>query len=120
MSDCNPKLQQSEILFGKKESDREASIASDNTELERRSETQIVGAGGEESANHQRFLVRIKSRRKRLLDEDNLCEKFAVDCCRYAGLLPDDAPGETKIEISQEKVGKEEREETLIEIFDLT
>lgn len=67
----------------------------------------------------QKFLVRITSFRKRLLDEDNLCEKYHVDLCRYAGVLPDDAPGEVKIEVCQKKTGKEEPEKTLIEVFEL-
>ena len=66
-----------------------------------------------------RFLVRVTSRRKRLLDEDNLCEKYHVDCCRYAGLLPGDGPGQTRIEVRQEKVEPGAQEETVIEIFEV-
>lgn len=61
-----------------------------------------------------KFLVRVTSVRKRLLDEDNICEKFAVDCCRHAGLIPTDAPGKTKIETSQRKAEKDEQEHTEI------
>lgn len=68
----------------------------------------------------RRFLVRVTSVRRRLIDEDNLCEKYAVDCCRYAGLLPGDGPGQTKIEVIQRKASKEEEECTVIEIFQLT
>lgn len=67
----------------------------------------------------KRFLVRVTSIRSRLIDEDNLCEKYVVDCCRYAGLLPGDGPGQTRIEVSQRKAGKEESECTVVEIFDL-
>ena len=63
-----------------------------------------------------RVLIRITSRRKRLLDEDNLCEKYHVDCLRYAGVLQSDAPGQAKIEVCQEKVGKGEPEFVRIEI----
>jgi len=66
-----------------------------------------------------RFLVRVTSIRARLCDEDNLCEKFHVDLCRYAGVIPDDAPGEVKIEVCQKKAGKKEREETIVEVFEL-
>ena len=64
-----------------------------------------------------RFLVRVTSFRRRLLDEDNLCEKYVVDCCRYAGLLPADDAGAAKIEVSQVQVRRkeEERTEVLIE-----
>jgi len=63
-----------------------------------------------------RFLVRVISCRKRLADEDGLCEKYVLDCCRYAGLIPDDAPGICKVETSQRKTAKGEAEHTIIEI----
>lgn len=69
-----------------------------------------TGVGG-------RFFVRVKSFRKRLLDEDNLCEKYHCDLCRYAGILPSDAPGTAKIEVCQQKVGFKEREFVRIEIY---
>lgn len=65
----------------------------------------------------ERFLVRVTSIRRRLLDEDNLCEKYHVDLCRYSGIIPDDAPGKTKIEVCQIKAGKGEAEKTVIEIY---
>ncbi|MES2367041.1 MAG: hypothetical protein V4563_14290 [Pseudomonadota bacterium] len=64
----------------------------------------------------QRVLVRVTAFRRRLLDEDNLCEKFHCDLLRYAGLIFDDCPGETKIEVAQQKVGSKEREFVRIEI----
>ncbi len=62
------------------------------------------------------FLVCVTSFRRRLLDEDNLCEKFHVDCCRYAGLIPSDDPSRTQIQVRQEKVGSKAREFVRIEI----
>jgi hypothetical protein len=59
------------------------------------------------------------SRRCRLIDEDNLCEKYVVDCCRYAGRIPGDGPGKTQIETRQVKVGQEAEERTLVEIFEI-
>jgi hypothetical protein len=76
-----------------------------------------LGQGQPQEANPSRFLVRVTSFRRRLLDEDNLCEKFHVDCCRYAGLLPSDAPGQTRIEVAQFTVKDEADERTEIEIF---
>ncbi len=75
-----------------------------------------LGPSEVEKAVNGRFLVRVESVRKRLLDEDNLCEKFIVDCCRYAGLIPGDAPGQTKIEVSQRKCGKGETEHVNVSI----
>jgi len=66
----------------------------------------------------QRFLVRIKSTRKRLLDEDNLCGKYHIDLLRYAGVIPNDTPDQIKVEISQKKSGKGQAEETIIEVYD--
>jgi len=63
------------------------------------------------------FLVRITSIRKRLLDEDNLCAKYHCDLLRYAGVIPDDAPGICKIQTTQRKAGKEETEHTIIEVL---
>ena len=66
----------------------------------------------------QRFLVRIKSIRKRLLDEDNLCGKYHIDLLRYAGVIPNDTPDQIKVEISQEKAIKGQPEETIVEVYD--
>jgi hypothetical protein len=63
-----------------------------------------------------RVLVRVVSYRRRLLDEDNLSEKYFVDCCRYAGLIPGDGPEQTKIEVSQVKVVRKEEERTQLTI----
>ena len=60
-----------------------------------------------------KFVVRITSFRKRLLDEDNLAVKYHVDALRYAGIIPNDAPDKTHIEVSQIK---SDTNMTLIEI----
>lgn len=88
-------------------------------ELERRVADAAVGEKKAKGGDRQRFLVRVTSVRRRLIDEDNLCAKYVVDCCRNAGLIPDDCPATTRIETTQRKAGKEEQEHTLIEIFDL-
>lgn len=67
-----------------------------------------------------RFLVRVESVRKRLLDTDNLCAKHFIDCCRFAGILPDDSPDKTEIQISQRKAVKGESERTIIEVYRIT
>lgn len=64
-----------------------------------------------------KFLVRVTSIRKKLLDEDNLCEKYHVDLLRYIGCLPCDSPDKCKIEVCQTKAAKGERERTIIEVF---
>ena len=62
------------------------------------------------------YIVRVTSFRVRLLDDDNVCEKFHVDCCRYAGLLPSDAYGKARIIPLQKKVDTKAQQKTLIEI----
>ena len=94
-----------------------ASGAGQTAKLERNSCNAALEQAQTQAGDTSRVLVRITSIRKRLLDEDNLAEKYHVDCCRYAGLLHSDQPGETKIEVSQRKAGKGEPEETIVEIF---
>lgn len=62
-------------------------------------------------------VVRVTSYAVRLCDEDNLCEKYHVDSCRYAGLLPSDSPDKAHIVTTQKKVDKKSQEKTLIEII---
>lgn len=78
-----------------------------------------LGPGQIQGLNSAGFLVRITSVRKCQLDEDNLCEKYHVDCCRYAGLIPDDSPDQVRIETRQRKVRPGEAEHTQIDIFRL-
>lgn len=61
-------------------------------------------------------LVRIKSSRVRLLDEDNLIAKFHIDALRYAGILLGDDPSQARILVWQEKVAKKTEEKTEIEV----
>ena len=63
------------------------------------------------------ILVRVESVRRRLLDQDNLCEKYHVDLCRYAGVIPGDAPEQVNIEVRQRKAAKGEEEHTIIEVL---
>lgn len=67
----------------------------------------------------KRFLVRVTSIRKNLLDEDNLCEKYHVDCLRYAGIIPSDDPGKATIEVRQRKADPGAEEQTIIEVFEI-
>jgi hypothetical protein len=60
-----------------------------------------LGAASIQKTDPQRFLVCVCSVRRRLLDEDNGCEKFLVDQLRYFGAIPDDNPQLTKIETTQ-------------------
>jgi len=96
-----------------------ADVAGQVVELERDTRDGALAALQIQKRIGERFLIRIKTIRKRLLDEDNLCCKYVVDLCRYAGILPTDAPGTAKIEVSQQKADKGAREEVKIEIYRL-
>lgn len=67
-------------------------------------------------SNSERIHVCVTSRRVRLIDPDNLCAKYFVDCLRYAGFIPEDNADAITLEVRQEKVSKKD-EETVIEIF---
>jgi hypothetical protein len=88
-------------------------------ELERDPIPRPLGTRQAEGANPARLLVRVVSVRKRLLDEDNICEKYHVDCCRYAGLVPGDSPSEIRIETSQWQAKEGQEEHTLIAIYEI-
>lgn len=76
-----------------------------------------LATGKVQETTRGRFLVCVTSFRKRLLDEDNLAEKYHVDLCRYAGALPADSPDKTRIEVRQIKTGKGEPERVTIEVW---
>jgi len=97
-----------------------ANISADNTraiaQLESTARPRALAAKKGKGCDSQRFFVRVTSRRGRLLDEDNLCPKYHVDLCRYAGVIPGDAPDQVSIQTRQQKVGKSEAEEIVIEV----
>lgn len=76
-----------------------------------------LAKGKVQKATSGRFFVSVKSYRRRLLDQDNLAEKYHVDLCRYCGALPADSPDQAQIEVSQEKASKSEQEKTVIEVW---
>ena len=93
-----------------------SNCAAAGTVLERPPRPRPLAAPQVEVPDSSRVLVRVVSYRRRLLDEDNLAEKYFVDCARYAGLLSGDEPSKTKIEVSQIKVKAKEDERTEITI----
>lgn len=88
-------------------------------ELERDSRDAALVKAQAQRLDTGKFLVRVTSVRKFLLDEDNLCEKYAVDCLRYSGIIPSDGPRKTKIEVCQRKADKGEAEHVIIEVFQI-
>ncbi len=70
------------------------------------------------TGNPGRCHISIVSYRRRLLDPDNLCPKYAIDALRYAKIIPDDTEKDITYTITQKKVEKKNQEKTLI-IIDL-
>jgi len=59
--------------------------------------------------------ITLHSRRHRLADSDGLCGKWVIDSFVQAGILRSDTPEEVKeVRFSQEKIGRDEEEETII------
>lgn len=88
--------------------------------VERRARSRALAKSKAQKGDTRRFFVRVTSYRVRLLDEDNLCEKYGVDCLRYSGILPGDSAAEARIVTSQEKVSRKEEERTTYEISLIT
>lgn len=63
------------------------------------------------------FFVRLTNYTRRLYDEDNICAKIYIDCCRYSGLVPGDSPAEVHCYVRQIQVSTpaEERCELTVE-----
>tara|TARA_R110000868_G_scaffold394400_1_gene665725 strand:- start:1510 stop:1917 length:408 start_codon:yes stop_codon:yes gene_type:complete len=84
--------------------------------VEHRHENEPLADDRAQAGHSGKHIVRVTSYRVRLLDEDNLCEKFHIDALRYSGILPSDAPDRTRIITSQEKVRTKAEQRTEISI----
>ena len=72
----------------------------------------------DEKANPRRVHIRFVSVRKRLLDPDNISEKWMLDALRFAGVIQGDEPDKITLETTQRKVEKGEEEHTEIDIWE--
>tara|TARA_R110000868_G_scaffold53684_1_gene168302 strand:+ start:419 stop:754 length:336 start_codon:yes stop_codon:yes gene_type:complete len=61
--------------------------------------------------------IRFTSIRKRLLDPDNISEKWTLDALRFANIICGDEPDKITLETTQRKIKHGEEEKTLIEVF---
>ncbi len=73
-------------------------------------------AGKGKETGPSRVHIRFTSVRKRLLDPDNLSEKWLLDCLRYCRIIRGDEPEKITLETTQRKAAKGEEEHTLVEI----
>ena len=85
-------------------------------ELERVDGDAPLEAREGENGRAGRVHIRFVSVRKRLLDPDNLAEKWMLDCLRYCGAVPGDEPDKITLETTQRKTAAGEEEHTLIEV----
>jgi len=70
-----------------------------------------------QKGSRKRITLRITRYSTKLLDEDNLAgAKLLIDQLRYAGVIPNDDPGSTKIILDQIKVSHQNEAKTEIEI----
>lgn len=87
-----------------------------SSELKQAIRNDALAAVSGKEADAARVRVRVVSYRKRLIDPDNLCPKFHIDACRYAGFIKDDSAKEIELSVIQEKVNSRELERTEITI----
>ena len=78
-----------------------------------------VAEEARKGGNPGRFQVRIVSFRGRLLDPDNLCAKYFIDCLRYSEIIPDDRPQDIELSVTQIKVANKSDERTEITVTKL-
>ncbi len=75
----------------------------------------LAETSGEEE-NPVRVHVCVTSVRRRLIDPDNLCAKYFIDCLRYAGFIKDDSAEHITLSVRQSKAATKAAEKTVIEI----
>lgn len=88
-----------------------------SSKLEQDHKNEQVEFSQVKEGNTFKGLICITDVRKRLLDDDNLAEKFHVDCLRYEKIIQGDSTGYFRIFTTQRKCTKEESPHTLIEIY---
>lgn len=89
----------------------------ESPKLESDSKQKLVRGKKDKDRGTEQVYICITDIRRRLTDDDNLCEKFTVDCLRRYGVLKDDSVKFARIFTTQRKCEKGEDPHTLIEIF---
>lgn len=75
-----------------------------------------LGEVQREEGNAGCVLIRVTAYRQRLLDSDDPCPKYFVDCLRYSGLIHCDSFAAAQVTTLQRKVARREEERTEIEL----
>ncbi len=76
--------------------------------------SESLGQKKGEASNSKRLCVRVESIRSRLIDPDNLCAKYFIDCLRYAEIIKDDSPEDIELVCTQRKIQEGEEPHTMI------
>jgi len=87
--------------------------------VERLARHESLAADKSQEGATGKLFIRFVSVRKRLLDPDNLSEKWLLDCLRYCRIIEGDEPEKISIETTQRKALKGETERTIIEITEI-
>ena len=87
-----------------------------DAKLERNPRDEPLAAREVQKRRACRVHIRFVSVRKRLLDPDNISEKWTLDCLRFAGVIRGDEPDKITLETTQRKAEKGEEEHTEITI----
>lgn len=111
------KAELNEHLNRRKHADDSAELPDAEPEQSPRAEP--LGADQGKGSGDGRTVVRIVSRRTRLLDADNLAggTKYLTDAIRKVGLLVEDSPESVALEFAQQKVSHKDQEETVVTII---
>lgn len=88
-------------------------------ELERPARDRPLAAREAKASNSGAVHIRFVSVRKRLLDPDNISEKWVLDCLRFANIIRGDEPDKITLETTQRKAAKTEAEHTEVTIYEL-
>lgn len=88
--------------------------------LEHRPAPEPLAKNPVQETNPERVLVCFVSVRKQLIDPDNLCEKFLLDCLRYCRAISGDEPGAISLSTTQRKTREGEAEHTEITVWKIS
>ena len=94
----------------------QARRASSRAKLEQVVRHEPVAAKAREAGHPKSVRVCIVSFRCRLIDPDNLCPKYFMDCLRYCGWIEDDSARHVTFSIYQTKVTSKDQQRTEITI----
>lgn len=87
--------------------------------VERSPKAKPLAANQIKAQGPERLRIVFVSVRKRLLDPDNVCEKWMLDALRFVGAICGDEPDKIALETTQRKARKGEVEHTEITVYRL-